>query len=139
MKKRMNNQKGFTLVESVMAMVVLSIGLWGGLATFTNATASSINSDSQVLGSQLAAQALEEVFIDKNENGYNSIVSENYPSATLSAPYTAYTKSVAINEVDPADMQTSQAGSGYKRVDVTITWGDAYAENVTVSTVFSNY
>lgn len=137
--KRLKDQKGFTIIEAIMSMMVLSIGLWGTMAIFQNVTQHSLSNDFKIIASQLATEQLENIISDKTFTGYDTVTDNEYTAQSLPAPYSSYKKNVIISEVDPQDMKTILPGSGYKRVDVTVSWGPNTYEAVSVSTVLANY
>ena len=55
------DQKGFTLAEAMMAMVVLAIAAAGIIMPFSSAAAVQSESTIQTLGAKLAADMLEEI------------------------------------------------------------------------------
>lgn len=138
-KKTLSNQKGFTFIEAILTSVLLSMGLMGGFAMMENATAHSLNNDFLVMGSQLANEKIEEIIADKTFQGYSVVTDAVYPDESLLAPYSGFSRSVSVQEVSSTDLTTPEAGSGYKRVDVTVSWGSAPGEQVEVSTMLSNY
>ena len=139
MTSLLQDGKGFTLIEAILTVVLLSFGLVGGLTLFKNATDNSLVKDYQVVASQLASEKLESILLDKKTLGYNAIIQANYPNENLPAPYQNFTRSVTIQEVQASDLSTAQAGSGYKRIDVHVTWGAQAYQTIIISTVVSNY
>lgn len=133
------NNKGFTFIETILTTLVLSVGLWGGFAIFHNATINSFNNDFRVIATQLAAEKIETITADKSFRGYDYVTGSNYPGETLGGAYNGFTRSVNITEVSSSDFNTVETGSGYKRVDVLVTWGAESFEVITVSTVLSDY
>lgn len=128
MKERKKNQKGFTLIETVLSILVLSIAMGGTLLLFQNATSHSVDSDYRVIAAQLANEKIESIIADKALQGYDSIIEGNYPDETLTGAFNGIQRIVTITEVDPNDLNTAQADSGYKRVRVTVTWGGGAAQ-----------
>lgn len=137
--KRRNNEGGFTFIEAILTVVLLSFGLVGGLVLFQNSTDNSLTKDYKVIASELANEKIESIILDKKYQGYNYIVSANYPFETLPAPYSLFTRSVTITEVQSDDLTTPQAGSGFKRVDVRVTWGAEAYQTIIVTTLVTSY
>lgn len=136
---KMANQRGFTLIETILTIVLLSFGLIGGLTLFRNSTENSLTKDYRVIASQLASEKIESILLDKEFQGYDTITEANYPDENLADPYGEFSRSVTIQEVDPDDMTTPSAGSGYKRIDVDVTWGAEGYQTITVSTLVTDY
>lgn len=143
MKFRICNQKGFSIIDSILATVVLAIGLTGGIFLMQNALVASNNADYSVIATQFASEKLETIIADKamKAGKYAAIINSNYPEETLSYNESAGTfkRTVAVNEVSSADLTTLENGSGFKRVDVEVKWGPSYSKKITVSTLLTNY
>lgn len=133
------NNKGFSFFELVLAIVLLSVGLFGGMVVFENASLKHTSNDTRVIGSKLATEKLEQILADKTFKGYSYIIAANYPNETLTGGYAGYSRSTTITEVAASDLTTTSAGSGYKRVDVTTTWGTISSDNLTISSVVTSY
>ena len=135
----LKNQRGFSLIEAVLTITLLAIGFAGGLALFTNSTDNSLLKDYRVIASQLASEKLELIILDKTFQGYDYVDAVNYPDEDLADPYDNFTRTVTVEEVQSADLTTPEANSGYKRVDVQVTWGAETYQTITVSTVLTEY
>ena len=131
--------RGFTLIEAVLTTVLLGLGLGGSLTLLQTATVSSLENDTRITASQLAHEKIETIIAEKTFRGYAWADNANYPAEILNPPYSSYSRATNITEVDPADLTTPQAGSGIKRVDVTVTWGLENFQSITVSTVVGDY
>ena len=140
--KWLKNNKGFSLIEAVLSTMILSIGLMGGVLLMQNATVASVNSDFQAIASQLANEKLETILADNymTDGKYSIITNGNYPAENLGygTQDNVFQRSVSITEVDE-DLSQSQAGSGLKKVDVTVSWGENLYERITISTLVSDY
>lgn len=140
--RKLKDKAGFSFIEAILTTSLLSVGLWGGLAILQNATSHSVNNDFRIMGIQLANEKVELILADKSFKGFDYILAENYPSESLSDPFSGFTRTVSIIEVDPTDLNdtnTPMPGSGYKRVDVNVVWGVESHEQVSVSTVVTDY
>jgi len=60
--RRRNPNKGMSLVEVLIAMVVLTVGLIGLLSTLTFAMAATHSSGQDMIAKQLASEAMENIF-----------------------------------------------------------------------------
>ena len=137
--KKLHNQKGFTFIEAILTTVLLACGLSGGYAMMHNSINYSLDNDHLVIGSQLANEKLQEVIADKTFTGYDAITQNNYQQESLNGAYSGFTRTTTVTEVDPADLTTLDAGSGYKKVDVTVSWGNENGQTVEVSTMLSDH
>ena len=130
---------GFTLIELLLTIVVISVGLLGIMALFENASRGAMLADLNVVGASLAHEKLELIVIDKVRNGYALLGDPAYSDETFSGDLSVYTRRTVITEVSGSDFQTPAAGSGYKKVNVTVSWGAEASQRISVSTVLSNY
>ena len=121
------NQDGFTLIEIIITLVVLSIAVVGVMSVFTTAITGSANP--VVLNRALAlAQEKMDTIIGDSMNasrGFAYIIPGNYPS---DIPVTGFNRSVTIFCVDSGALNTdngvapgaSGCASGYTHVTVTV-------------------
>lgn len=135
----MKENCGFTLVELLLSIVVMSAGLLGIMALFENSTRGALQADVNAIAADLAHEKLERIVSDKVYLGYGGVTQSRYPNETFTGDFSVYTRSTQIREVSSADFTTVQTGSGYKRVDVTVYWGLQSSQRVTVPTVLSSY
>ena len=133
-------QAGFTLIETILTTLLLGIGLMGSLNLLQSSANASLENDARVTASHLADEKIETIIGDKTFQGYDFITAANYPDESpLDDPYDSYTRSVTITEVDGSDLTTASAGSGIKKADVTVSWGESAYQSVTVSTIVTDY
>ncbi len=132
---KFSNTKGFTLIETILAMMVVAIGIFGTMHLFYNTVDRAFETDAYIQATALARERLEEITFDKKMNGYAFIVSANYPTTeNLTGIYSAYTRTVTILEVNPADLKSSQSNSGYKKITVKVSWNGG---SVTLDTLLT--
>lgn len=116
-------RKGFTLIETVIAMTVLSMGLFGTMKVFQDSVGTSLDSHLTVIASALAREQLEKMVFDKEMNGFDFIEMANYQATeSFAGPFAPFTRTVAIQKVDGNDLTTARITSDYKRIMVTVTW-----------------
>lgn len=142
MMKKWKNQNGFSLIEGVLATMLLSFSLSGGVFMMQNTMKNSISSDYRIIATQLANEKIETILADKAlDLGYNGITSDAYQSESLSYGNnnSAFARSVSVTEVAENDLTTPEEGSGMKKVEVTVSWGQESNEQITVSTLLTNY
>ena len=122
-----NNQDGFTLIEIIITLVVLSIAVVGLLSVF--ATAIKVGANPVVLNQAIAlAQEKMDAIIGDSMNtsrGFTYIIPGNYPS---DIPVTGFNRSVTIFCVNAGALNTDNGvapgaggcASGYTHVKVTV-------------------
>ena len=138
MKQKINNS-GFTLIELLFTIVVISLSMIGIMALFENAARGSLQADLNYIASKLAHEKLELIVIDKVRNGYAALNQTSYPNETFTGSFASYSRSTAITEVSGSDMVTVTPNSGYKRVQVTVSWGAGASKRITIPTILANY
>ena len=94
--KQKSPPSGFTLIEMIMAIVIIGICGSGLLAAFSTITAKNrIQPYDLTAGTALAQEGLEKILADKrNPNtgfGFSRIVAANYPAENLAGGYTRTT------------------------------------------------
>lgn len=132
-------RRGFTLIELLVVIIVIAVGLMGIMALFENALRGAFHADLNLIAANLAREKLERIVMDKAISGYDSLDGLNYPDETFSGDLSVFSRDTLITEVSSADLETAQAGSGYKRIDVTVTWGAAASQRITIPTVLASY
>lgn len=133
--KTLRDERGFTFVEAILTMTVFTLGMMGALAISQNIVETGVENDYRVMAGQLASEKMEMVIADKAFNGYTYLLNSNYPSETFPTDFKNFTRTVSIEEVSTANMQTPTPGSGLKKVEVTVNWGSDPSQSVTVTTV----
>jgi type IV pilus assembly protein PilV len=119
------NDKGFTLLEVLIAIVILSIGLLG-MASLTVGIINGNKFSKEVTTATTLAQDKME---DIRRTDYSTVASET--KAVLSSPYDEYKREVTATSDSPA--------SGMKTVVVKVYWGGASKEdhNVELKTILA--
>ena len=130
---------GFTLIETIITLVVLSIAAIGVLSVFTTGMKGSANPLILNQAVSLAQEKMEEAIALRQSGGFNAVV----PNAggPFPAPYAAFAWARAVMCVTALDVNTSTGAppcaSGYARVTVTVT--NTLIGNVALDTLVTNY
>jgi prepilin-type N-terminal cleavage/methylation domain-containing protein len=132
--------RGFTLIETISAIVVLSLGIPPMLWAIGEAHAHRANPVLLSRARWLATEKLEDVIADRHSTtrGYAYLVPGNYPAEGSITGFPGYSRTVGLTETE-ADLST--AGSGYMIVEVTVSFTDAEGNprSLAVSTVLTDY
>jgi type IV pilus assembly protein PilV len=121
MRKLHDNNSGFTLIEVLVAMVILSVGLLGTAALITGIINGNKVSNRITTATVLAQDKMEEI----KGLDYSSVVSE--PKSSLPSPYDQYERQVTVIDPSPA--------ANMKTVTVTVYWESN--KSVTLKTILS--
>ena len=132
--------RGFTIIELVAAIIMLAILIPPTMYALREAHFQRVN---PVLASRarwLATGKIEDVIADRHSatRGYAFLVAGNYTAESPVAGAPGFARTVSFIET-AADLVS--AGTGYKRVIVTVSWTDALgvARSLTLSTVVTDY
>lgn len=130
----------FTLIEAIIAMVLLSIAVPPMLWAIHDAHRQRVN---PVLASRarwLATEQLEDILADRHSTtrGYEYLTGSNYPEQSPVPGHPGFDRRVVFTETE-ADLTTP--GEGYMNVTVEITWTDSMQQprTLSVSTVLTEY
>ena len=114
------NNNGFTLMEVLVAMVILSVGLLGTAALTIKIINSNKLSNMISTATVLAQDKMEEI----RGVGYDNAVPE--AKAPMSSPYAHYERKVTVNS----------PSIGMKTITVTVFW-DSGAHSVVLNTILA--
>ena len=138
---------GFTLIETIVAIVILAVAVPPMLWAVTESQRMRMNPMMASKARWLAVEKLEDIIADRhstNLRGYAWVVGggdyvvENPGDIT---GYAGFSRSVALLETKADLSTTSPAPLGYLTVTVTVGWVDAKGNNMTmdISTVLTDY
>jgi prepilin-type N-terminal cleavage/methylation domain-containing protein len=134
------NRRGFNLVETIAAVVILSIAIPAMLWSIQQAQVQRVGPVQASKARWLAAEKIEDIIADRHSptRGYGHVTAANYPAENAVTGFPGFSRSVTITETG-SDL--TSAGSGYKRVTVSVAWTDAMnvPRTLSVSTVVTNY
>lgn len=133
------SENGFTLVEALFAVLLLSFGLLGYLTLFSNLTRHTINDEFALAATHLASEKIEQLIAEKANSGYIS-VSTGTTNENITYASQEFTRQTQIEWVAGSDLQTSAASDqGYKHIAVTVSWNVGTAQQVRLSSVIADY
>ncbi len=125
----MNDKRGFTIVEIVLFVVVISVALIPLLSVFGNVLHSSAGHHSVRVAAFLSQGLMEEV---TGRNFYD-IESFSLQEGELSERHKDFTAEVEVLYVQPEDFNLPAADeTDFKRIKVSVSWRDGTTELVTV-------
>lgn len=133
-------RRGFTMMETVAAIVILSLAVPPMLWSVTNAQRQRMNPILASKARWLAVQKLEDIIADRHSTltrGW-TYVAAGYAAENPVTGYPGFSRTVTLSETE-ADLVTP--GSGYMNVTVTVSWtnADGQSRTLSISTVLTNY
>lgn len=134
------HQRGFTLIEAIVAMVILTTAVPPMLWAIRDAQLRQVGPVMLSRARSLATEKIEEVIADRHSTtrGYAWVLTSRYPAESPVPGYAGFARSVSVVETGAA---LSGGGTGYKTVTVTVAWtdGTGAARSLAVSTVVTDY
>ncbi len=143
---------GFSLLDALLGLALLSVGLIGMLYAFQGSVSSSGLADQSIIATNLARETLEKIVAQRDCQlagcGYASTLTSINTNHTYNqnpvAGFSGYAITAVGLEVDPDsdggtdDFLDAKSGSGYARVTVTVTWNSA-ANSISLVTLLGSY
>ena len=142
------NQKGFSLIEAIIVIIVISIGAIGVLTVFITGMKGAGNPLVTIQAVELAQEKLDIVIGDRQNTarGYTYATNPaNYSAESPVSGFASFNRSVAIACVTTADFNAAGSApapscvgvTNYARVTVTVT--HAAIGSATTVTLLTNY
>ena len=114
-----SKNKGFTLIELIIAIFILSVGILGVLGMFPLGIQVAKSSEMATVATQLAQAKTEEII----SQPYQEIFIGEVIESPLPSPFNAYTRETKASYVDPLlDLQEIGIDKGIKKIEVTVSW-----------------
>lgn len=147
------NDKGFSLIELVIVIVILGIASVGLMSVFSTGTKKSADPLLENQALQLAQEKMEIIIGDRmnTARGFKDIRSVNYPAESPVTGFPGFSRMVETCCVTAADLNAIPPSfpcsapdpikgclSGYTHVTVTVTHA-AFPGAVTVATLVTDY
>jgi len=117
------NDKGFTLIEAILVVVILAIVVPGLISAVGFMTARQVNTIGTTMAADLAQEKLEQIEGDRMNpaRGFGYIVVGNYPAENPVAGFSNYNRSVALTCFTSSALTTTTAcPTDYKQAQVTV-------------------
>lgn len=133
-------KRGVSAIEILCGIIIIFFAFFGAVSAYQKKVQDSVSRQYASRAFELSQEKLNAVIQDKTNNGYRAISNMNYPEVeTLSGQDTGFVRRINIYEVKSSDLITAQAGSDYKRIVVSTSWGTSPDQNVSVSSLVTNH
>jgi hypothetical protein len=140
-KTKRSVQSGFTLIEALIAFLVLTIGLVGAGLFHAELIGESGTSKTRALAVKLVERGLEEQRVALVPGDYTGLDTGGVyaPLETYTSSTAVYTLTYRVQDVSDAAPSVSPNFENYKRLDVKAAWSnsDGAAQEVELSTLFT--
>src|SRR5262245_60208243 len=115
--------RGFTLIESISAVVVLAVAIPPMLWALRQAHVQRVNPMMSSKARWLVTEKLEDIIADRHSEtrGFGYLTTANYPAENPVAGFPGFSRTVGFLQLGP-DLAP---GTGYMRATVTVTWTDS--------------
>lgn len=132
-------RRGFTLIEAIIALVIMSIALPAMLWAIRDSVRRRADPVLLSRARWLASERLEDVIADRHSpaRGYSYVVTGNYSAEAPVSGFTGMNRSVSISETAPG----GGAGTGWKTATVTVSYtdGQGVSRSLQLATVLTDY
>jgi len=132
-------ERGFTLIEAVLIMVVIGATFFAFGYLFGNLSQEALQTDLTIVAAKLSREKMEEwvgLKADGGALGYQSVVTQ--APQTIVVGNWSFARAINVSYVNSADLSPSAVNTGYKKVDVTTSWGADLGESVTLTTLITD-
>lgn len=137
--RRIGIRRGFTLVEAIVAVVVLALAIPPMMVSVRDASVRRVDPLMISRARWVASERLEDVIADRHAaaRGWSYVVSTNYPAETSISGFPGFSRSTSIRETGPT---LTGSGTGYKIVNVVVSWrAPGGTKNLSLATVLTDY
>lgn len=130
-------RRSTTIIETVAAIVILSVALPTLLSTFAEASHQSIKPYQQSIASMLAIERMEEIVARRyrGTDGYGAVTTANFPAESPVSGFSGFSRTVSVSYVN-ADLSAAGSDQGYKRVTVDVSGNGV---DIAIERVFADF
>ena len=133
-----NKEKGFTVIEMMTAVFILSVGICAILIIFPLSLKIIRSSDLATKAVGLAQEKIEEISSDAYESISIGTTDEN-----LAGPFNMFLRQTTADYADPANgMAAVLNDTGIKKITIIVSWDSLLGlgrQNVTISDLISKH
>ena len=133
-------KRGVSFIEILCGVIIIFFAFFGAVSAYQKKVQDSISQQYAARAFELSQAKLNDIVADKRSRGYRYINNLSYPETeTLTGKDVGFVRRIDIFEVKSSDLVTAQAGSDYKRIVVSTSWGVNPDQNVSVSSLVTNH
>lgn len=124
------DKSGFTLVEIILAILIISIAVLGMTSAISFTASGSLNAEVMSTAKELAQERMEQLMAIKRNTGYGdpALTQAAMLFSPLAPPFAQYSRGVEVCLVDAnllnpdCDSALPNSDAGYKRVTVSVNY-----------------
>lgn len=131
-----HHQKGFTLIEAIISILIIGVAFMGFGYVLSNMDQNSLTADLSVVATELARDKMEELVAQKANSGYAAVSSQAAQNITQGT--WSFSRDVVVSYVDSNTLSSSGFDTGYKKVVVNVSWGAGTGSTVSLQTLLTN-
>lgn len=134
--KMLNNlkrQRGFTLLETLVALAVFALVLISLLSLFPFGINAALSAKQETLGVNLAQAKIEEI-ISQNYDEVSVGAAVEQDLSAIDPDFASYKRTTTVNYVD-ANLNVSQSNIGLKKIKIEVTWNDGLKQTPATATL----
>ncbi|OVE81576.1 hypothetical protein BVY03_02950 [bacterium K02(2017)] len=135
--KRLRLSSGFTLLENVLCITIISIGLFTGMNIMKKSVIQTVEQDISVIATYVIQEKMENIIADHTNMGFDQIKIENYPVEIIEVGSFDFEVKVMIEKIDSASLNELSEDSTVKRVGITVSWGGDLENKINMFTLVS--
>jgi prepilin-type N-terminal cleavage/methylation domain-containing protein len=132
---RIQNNKGFTLIETLVAITILMISIAGPLTIAQKSLTAATIAKDQVIASFLAQEMIEQIKNDRDRLGFSTWITESAPCVTrcvlnVQTADGKYGTGAGRPSKFSITSTKTAIGTNEAKVVVTVSWNTGTIENV---------
>lgn len=142
MSKYTNCRRGFTILETLIAVAVLTVGILAVMSLFPVSLQSAKSAEQSTVAANLIQAQIETLVSDGYGNIAVGVIEAKHRLAgAADSPYYYYQRQTAAEYVD-ANLSHSDADTGLKLISVIVYWTDPSLKkekNMEIKTLINKY
>lgn len=133
------HRRATTIVEIVMAVVILAVAVPPLISAFTQSATNTIQPCNAAVASFLATERMEEIIARRYRatDGYAAVTTANFPDESPVTGFPRFSRSVTVAYVN-SSLATVGSDVGYKKVRVTVSWNSG-SDMVVEERIFADF
>ena len=129
------NQQGFSLIETLVALTILTVATSYVIGVFPKGLNSSLSALEETTAVNLAQAKVEEVISTPYDEISTGVIMEGSLSS-IGADFSRYKRITTVSYVD-SDLNPSISDLGLKKIKVDVVWLDGLKKSFATTTIYT--